>query len=65
MTMAWLAVDENEDAYIFEQKPSRTTLRGKGHWDCKENYGLGLIDDYVANILVGRELTWEDEPIEI
>lgn len=65
--MAWLAVDKNEDEYIYRNKPSK---RGSFWNDC-------IYCDYVEfstdiklpkgsiKKLIGRDLTWEDEPVEI
>lgn len=65
--MAWLAVDRNGDEYIYANEPSR---RGS-FWDDK------VYCDYVEfstdiklpkgsiKKLIGRNLTWEDEPVKI
>ena len=69
--MAWLAVDKNGVETISPQKPERDF----NEWSC---YLLVWIDgeagdiDFSINLpkgtvskIIGRELTWADEPVEI
>jgi len=57
--MAWLAVDESEAEYIYSSIPLRI-----------DDYFLG-IDNSIRlpsgsiEKLIGRKLSWEDEPVEI
>ena len=59
--MAWVAVDKNGDEFIFDLKPHR--------WN-----DLFWTKDFVDDIylpkgsikkLIGKDLTWKDEPIEL
>lgn len=58
--MTWLAVDKNGDETLFDLKPKR----GKdGGWIPKSGYRPlhdGTIED-----LIGRKLTWDNEPVEL
>lgn len=66
--MAWLAVDKDGGEYLYSNKPIR---RSDGYWwNSTDEYGedtecfIGLPIGSVRK-LIGRELTWEDEPIEL
>ena len=59
--MAYVAVDEIGTEAIFEEVPERF-----------ENYWIFTSDSWFINLpkgliakLIGRELTWEDEPVEL
>lgn len=57
--MAWVAVDADGMEYIYRSKPSRFAE----YWDdyCPSiNLPKGSIKK-----LIGRELSWEDEPVEL
>ena len=70
--MAWVAVDAYSDEYIFQNKPTRD-----GSWWVDYIYEpRGRILEYHHNSdirlpkgsikkLIGRDLTWQDEPIEL
>ena len=67
--MAWLAVHKNGEEGIFSHKPTR----GKelDFW-YDEQYDGGIFYDTEIPLqkgsikkLIGRDLTWEDEPIEL
>ena len=63
--MAWLGKDFNKTEWIFAIKPFRHNLE----WTAS----VGDADDWVCIMLpsgsiqklIGRELTWEDSPVEI
>ena len=57
--MAWVAVDKNNIEVICDNIPNRY----EDYWDC---YG-GIIELPQGTIkkLIGRELTWDDEPVEL
>lgn len=73
--MAWVAVDAYNDEYIFQNKPKRD-----GNWWVDPIYesfdGQGGVLTYHHNSdiklpkgsikkLIGRDLTWKDEPVEL
>lgn len=67
--MAWLAADRwNNTEYIFPSKPYKDQYND---WTC-DGYIEGEIYNDCIELskgtiqkLIGRELTWEDEPVEI
>ena len=58
--MAWVSVDENGDEWIFEEEP----IRAEDYW---EPISEMLVSLPVGSIkkLIGRELKWEDNPVEL
>ena len=58
--MAWLAVDEDKDEWIYMQKPeSLGSSYDTVSDDCQ------LLPYGTIKRLIGRRLTWEDDPVEI
>ena len=57
--MAWVAVDKNGDEYIYEDKPHRE----EGKW--VEIFDFVELPKGSIKKLIGRELTWSDNPIEL
>jgi len=61
--MAWLAVDKDGSEKIYTHKPKRT-----GTLNCwiASNVSAKLVELPKGTIkrLIGRELTWDDEPVE-
>ena len=57
--MAYVAVDKDGDEYVYEQTPRRRefTWISDGEW-------CGLPKGSIEK-LIGKKLTWEDEPIEL
>ena len=59
--MAWVAVDKNGNEVIFEFEPYR----------CSDFFWMEDTDDYIdlpkgtIKKLIGRDLTWSDEPVEL
>lgn len=58
--MAWLAVDRDCSEYIYKERPTRYTDE---YW--YSDYGYVQIHCGAIKRLIGRELTWNDEPVEI
>ena len=72
--MAWVAVDAHSGEYIFQNKPKRDD-----NWWVDPIYesfdGLGELEyHYYSDIklpkgsikkLIGRDLTWQDDPVEL
>ena len=58
--MAWVAVDKDGSEWVYEDNPDR-----------KGDYWFTPCDAYVQlpqgtiKKLIGRELTWNDEPVEL
>lgn len=71
--MAWLAVNKNKVENVFHCCPTRVN----NYWEDEETYDeIRMLttnaDDYSIVLpkgsikkLIGRDLTWEDEPVEI
>ena len=64
---SWLAVDKNGTEYIYEKKPDRCN----GYWDYLGYNGYTPYHGYCElpsgsiKELIGKELTWKDEPVEL
>lgn len=59
--MAWLAVDLFGNEYIFTGKPTK----GETYWNENDYWDEVELPKGSIKKLIGYELTWEDEPIEI
>ena len=65
--MAWLAINKDSDyGLVFDEKPERIGC----HWKVEEsifnNQEFGIPIEMKSVIkLVGRQIYWEDSPIEI
>lgn len=62
--MAWLAIDKNGSEYIYNCKP----IRKSDYFDYDESYydsGCIRLPNGSIKKLIGRELTWDDESVEI
>ena len=69
--MAWLAVDKSGVECIFDNKPERNnnqwddivySVYGEIYYDV--DIGIVLPKGTIKK-LIGRELTWEDNPVEL
>lgn len=63
--MAWLAVNRDGYELICSCCPIRDDILGM--WDSYDTYGSGEVELPKGSIkkLIGRDLTWEDEPVEL
>ena len=61
--MAWVAVDKNGEEWVFEYKP----IRSENCFVLQYSDGEGFLNLPLGSIqkLIGHELTWEDEPVEL
>ena len=67
--MAWLARDRNGSLGIFEKEPTRRTYI----WRTNSLIKINVYDDSFCielpsdadEKLIGRHISWEDEPVEI
>lgn len=63
--MAWLAVDGDDTEIIFAVKPKRSK-QGK-IWQLPSkysNYPVIYLRKGTIEKIIGRKLTWEDEPVK-
>lgn len=56
--MAWLAVDKDGDEYIYSSKPDRYEIVFTNYKKYAQ-LPKGSIEK-----LIGKKLTWDDEPVE-
>ena len=65
--MPWLAVDESGEENLFIQKPTRQgTVYPKRFWWCDlDDLIFILPDGTIEKHILGRKLTWQNEPVEI
>jgi hypothetical protein len=59
--MAWYAVDLDGSEYRYEYKPMRTT----DIWLLDDVGNIDVLSPGKIRELTGKDLTWEDEPIEV
>ena len=63
--MAWLAVDGDEQELIFEVKPKRSK---EGRiWQLPSrysNYSVIYLKKGTIEKIIGRKITWDDEPVK-
>ena len=57
--MAWVAVDYDGAEWIYRVQPFRGETRFKTNSECVE-----LLKDSIVK-LIGKELSWEDGPVEL
>lgn len=64
--MAWVAVDKNRTEIIFADKPGRIydEVEDCAYWDTISGICVILPKGSIKK-LIGRELTWEDNPVEL
>lgn len=59
--MAWLAVDKSGTECGYTDKPERCG----NIWTNAEEDEYFYLEDGTIELLLGRVLTWDDEPVEI
>lgn len=62
MIMAWLAVDKDGSEYVYQDKPIRKDKLFDRQEDESE---LVQLPEGSIKKLIGKELTFDDEPIEL
>lgn len=72
IVMSWLAVDKGGCEHIFAEKPCRN--ESNTLWICSvvylygqryANTGCCYLPKGTIKKLIGRELTWDNEPVEL
>ena len=58
--MAWLARDEDNDLYVYTDKPIRDK---RGFWTSDSDFAK--LSDDADERLTNKTISWEDEPVEI
>lgn len=66
ITMAWVAVDKDRTETIFTDKPCRMydDVEDCEYWDITSGL-FEILPKGSIKKLIGRELTWKDEPVEL
>ncbi len=62
--MAFVAVDANKAEWIYETKPTRQCYNAIWRCDGELDSMIRLPTGSIAR-LIGRDLKWEDEPVEL
>ena len=62
--MAYVAVDKNEDEWIYDEMPYKNKRDSKEVWDCDSDRMMYIPRGSIEK-LIGRKLAWEDEPVEL
>ncbi len=62
--MAFVAVDADKSEWIYETKPTRQSYKDVWRCDGQLDSMIELPTGSIAR-LIGRELTWDDEPVEL
>lgn len=63
--MAWVAVDNDGREMIFGYKPERIDWNDYKRWVNSRFGDLITLPKGSIKKLIGRPLTWKDEPVEI
>lgn len=64
--MAWLVVDKDGTEAIFQSMPFRSKYLGKPQmWTPQTRDSYVNLPKGSIQKLIGKELKWEDEPVEI
>jgi len=59
--MAWVAVDQDGDEYIYHREPNRSD---SGEFFCISGKFVYMPSGSIQK-LIGRPLTWDDGPVEL
>lgn len=65
--MAWVAVNADGKEFLFIKKPYRSGYEEYGYWNPTYSSigGCILIPHGSIKKLIGRELSWDDDPVEL
>lgn len=73
--MAWVCVGFNDEEFVFNNKPHRSIYKNAFQIDENDIFTHEWADDKYCgcinlpkgtiNKLIGRNLTWNDEPVEL
>ncbi len=60
--MAWIARDKDNDLYVYMDKPKRDEIQSL--W-VSDNSNFAKLSYYGDRKLIGKTITWDDEPVEL
>ena len=63
--MAWVAVDKSGDEWIYAEKPKKYEDSVCWCSYSNENYSYIHVPKGTIEKIIGRKLTFEDEPVEL
>lgn len=65
--MAWLCITKGEVEVIFGDKPYRVKVSKDGPYSfwCSKDQNYVMVPKGSIKKLIGRELCWNDQPVEI
>lgn len=64
--MAWVATDRDGSEFIFNNRPLRRESMGEWCLDIENmDEDIVLLPGGTIEKLIGRQLAWEDEPVEL
>lgn len=61
--MSYVAVDKDKSEFIYRSFPTRQTIKNATCWQSNGEYFK--LEKGSIEKLIGRKLTWEDEPVEL
>lgn len=62
--MSWVAVDAKGEEYVYSKNPFKAL--GCSFWSVSDwSESLVCLPKGSIKKLIGRDLTWEDEPVEL
>ena len=64
--MAWVAVDKDGSETMFTDKPCRVfdDVEDCFYWDTSSGMFINIPEGTIKK-LIGKDLSWEDEPVEL
>lgn len=67
--MAYLAVEKDGSIWLFQHKPERRQVFEDGELVCEDWQEQSNVYQEITEMrieqIIGRSLTWEDEPVEL
>ena len=62
----WVAVDEDGREYLYNRMPERKNCFGKDLWTTHQNsIKVMLLPNGTIESIIGHQMTWADEPVEV
>lgn len=63
--MAWVSVDEDGAEFIYDNLPIRKGPEIDKYWHNVNGDSTISLPSGTIEKLIGRQLTWEDDPVEL
>jgi hypothetical protein len=66
MNKFYIAVDEDGKEFLYDRIPTRESWFGKNFWTThQDSIKVMLLPKGTVESILGRSLTWADEPVEV